>query len=407
MVVFMNKMKKNILLLTFAFAVIIIGISICVALLRKSTYSNDLSFTYMGYGFSSQGITFEPNSGVSNLEYMHFIDMKSGYDIPLCTIPNCKHDSDSCFAYVLADPMNCYSNMLIYDTKLYYTQTISSFQENDIKYNIEIYESTLQGDKTNKIASFDNYSFVEAIYIQDGYLYTILRRKEMNSQGDGISSQSPETNSVGIVNLSNKECFQTPEKSGFNNVMLFLGCSKDSIYYEYLSSESEESMDQFSIFEYNCKTKSEKIWNDYNEIGGNSFIYFRVLKNNMITLEPNDAFDKFMVSEVDLYNLRKKQLGSFEFSAYISFNPYIIGDNVFLSEYGEDGMTVLGNYYYDLNTQKQKEITGFTEFGIINRINDTLLLFDEKNSRYATISVEDYLKSNTNGLTIIKKSMYE
>jgi hypothetical protein len=362
----------------------------------------------MGYGFSPQGIIFEPNTGSDELGYVHFIDNKSKYDIALCTIPNCMHNDDSCFAYVLADPEKGYQNILIYDNRLYYVQIRFEFQGSNIKYYLDLYESTMSGDKINKLTTFDNFSQANSIYIQNGYVYIFMSKDENNTQTDNLSGQTQKIYSIGIVNLSNKKSFITPEKKGYNNVMLFLGIHRDTLYYEFMSSDTQNSSNsKLCIYEYNIKLKNENVWsNDYNAVDGDNYFYFKVINDKMIILEPNNDFDMYTVYSADLDYNGKTQFGNFEFSAYLSFSPYILGDKVFFSLYDKDGITVLNNSCYDLITSQQKNVTGFTEYNIVNRVEDTLLLFSEKNNFYATISVDDYLNSNSNGLILIKQVLY-
>ncbi len=400
--------KRKILFLSMVIIAAIVCLALYFILFKRPVYGSDFSYTYMGYGFSSQGIVFQPNTGNDKSGYVHFIDLKSGYDIPLCTIPNCRHNNDDCFAHVLADPMNSYQNILIYDTKLYYTQTRSEFQGGDIKFCLDIYESTLQGDKISKLATFDSYLAAISMYIQNGYLFAAMSKDEVKTQNDNILSQAQISYSIGVVNLENKKSFQTPEKKGFNCVMLLLGSYKDAFYYEFMSSAEQDSVDsKLCIYEYNYKLNSEKIWDDkYQNINGSDFNYFKIVNNNMIILEPSDSFDQYKVSSVDLSNHSKAGLGSFEFGALLGFSPYIMGDKIFISRYDTDDNTVIGNSYFDLVTKQKETVTGFTEYSIVNRIKDILILYDEKNGQYGVITVNDYADSNREGLTVIRQPVY-
>ncbi len=400
--------KRKILLLSAVIIIAIVSLALYFILFKRSVYDGDFSYTYMGYGFSSQGVILQPNTGDNKSGYLHFIDLKSGYDIPLCTIPNCRHNNDDCFAHVLADPANSYQNILIYDTKLYYTQTRSEFQGGDITYHLDIYESTLQGDKISKLATFDGYSAADSVYIQNGYLFAAMSKDEVNVQNDNILSQAQKFYSMGVVNLVNKKSFQTPEKKGFNCVMLLLGSYKDAFYYEFVSTDAQENVDsKLNIYEYNYKLNNEKIWDDeYCSIDGNDFIYFKIVDNRMIILKPSVSFDQYTVSSVNLSNHSKAGLGSFEYGASWGFSPYIMGDKIFINLYSSDGMTALSNRYYDLVTKQKETVTGFTEYSIVNRIKDILILYDEKNGQYAAITVNDYADSNKEGITVIRQPVY-
>lgn len=400
--------KRKILFLSVIIVIIIVFISLYCVISQKSNFSSSLSYTYMNYGFSSQGIVSEPNTGNDKLGYVHIMDFKSKYNIALCTKPNCKHDDEGCFAHVLADPKKGYHNLVIYDSKLYYGQTRSEFQGGKIKNYLDLYESTLSGDKINKIATFDSYYYAESIYIQNGYVFAFMSKAEDTTQNDNLSEQKETTYNIGIVNLSNKKSFIASEKKGYNNAMLFLGIHKDTIYYEYISSDSQSSSNsKLYIYEYNFKKKNEKIWSkNYNAVDGDKYFYFKILNGKMIILEPNASFDKYIVYSADLNDNKKNQLGYIEFSPYLNFNPYILGDKIFINKYDTDGLTVLKNSCFDLITNQQKDVTGFTQYSIVNRVEDTLLLFSEKSNQYATISVDDYVNSNAKGLTLIKQALY-
>jgi hypothetical protein len=175
-----------------------------------------------------------------------------------------------------------------------------------------------------------------------------------------------------------------------------------------MSSAEQDSVDsKLCIYEYNYKLNSEKIWDDkYQNINGSDFNYFKIVNNNMIILEPSDSFDQYKVSSVDLSNHSKAGLGSFEFGALLGFSPYIMGDKIFISRYDTDDNTVIGNSYFDLVTKQKETVTGFTEYSIVNRIKDILILYDEKNGQYGVITVNDYADSNREGLTVIRQPVY-
>lgn len=127
-------------------------------------------------------------AGIANIMYL---DFATGQQVFLCNRPECKHDNESCNAYISNEGDNCTPNILVVGDHLLLTR-VGNFEKGPLKILI----ADLNGENRRTLCEFKSYQDIATEFYTDGdYLYFGLTttNKEELTQTESLVKVSLQT----------------------------------------------------------------------------------------------------------------------------------------------------------------------------------------------------------------------
>lgn len=277
---------------------VIIGICVCVAVMvigiiyinRKDRDVTDIGAVSQGVNVQSGAVVTDKLIYFVSAETSHIMvyDRSNGVCGELCNKPECKHDSDSCNAFVNNAPTSA-STLSYYDDFLYYIELNGS--------KVELKKQTVDG--SNKETVTQLYEFVEegesdfslrslSLKVYGGYAYFVA--DEINPLM-GISEKS----SILKINLENGEKKEFVSLEGKNIGIDILQITDNTV--DYMVTEFDEAMEKIYSSIMSCNIDNGKEETLLNKIEG----------MNSATIVDNKIYYKVMYENVYAYDIESNE----------------------------------------------------------------------------------------------------
>jgi len=189
---------------------------------------------------------------LKNMDLLQYIDLTSG-DMswnPLCSKPNCRHDDDSCAAFMLRMVMNPF----IYKDKLYYFM----WYGNDVGVEDGLYQADTDGTNQKLIFKPEENEFIYNAWFFNGNLVFAYRKKEHSDILYGDLSHLGHTYRFYIYNFESVTLFY---ETGliYNEEFFFHGIIGNDVYFDYRARDSYFDVPFGQFYEY-IEDKNSEYW---------------------------------------------------------------------------------------------------------------------------------------------------
>jgi len=359
---------------------------------------------------------------------MH-LNTPSMLEIPLCNKPECKHENDTCNAFVSGG--RGFSNDKIFTdgSKLYLTvsnETVS----HDFAVNPEdgivadggklipglsghiLYSMNFDGTNRTKIAEFDPDEMIQGGFITGGgKIYCVKNQMTVTRSGNGNSVIATAGNGKSellcidpdkkaVISLGD---FSEKAMLGVYKTRIFFESNKSDADSDNLNTESDAEILKYynsidrKIMSYDVETKEEKTLLE----GKASELESMVFGDNMLCY-----FNK-KANKLKGFNLDTDE--PFEILTYMKKSPpcpeQIIDGKLIYSFYdgNRENPQMESCFYYDFASQTNTELTLFVQGGE----KCSVRIIDETDGQYLVIPKKDEEKENTWAGTVRHNTLKE
>ena len=174
-----------------------------------------------------------------------FTDAETGYDVALCSKPNCSHKpsnsvyASTCDAYLGSDP----SFLFMDNEHIYYVAAPNVSDSESVFFNKILYSADLDGRNRKVICNLDGIQRPRCMAYKDGMValgYQKIMNKEKNDTG-AFSNLEKTMTGIIFVNLNNGEYSEVYEYEGYNANIYQVYFYENKVYFYLFYTASDTS----------------------------------------------------------------------------------------------------------------------------------------------------------------------